>query len=409
MRRVAAPMVARFELQLLSELGFGLDLAQCASTGATADLIYVSPKSGRAVSRTAGEPWADKMLRLPAFLRDRDAAPAAAISPMVLRLTGFFLARHVHGAARAGACATSGRISSRRWGGRCRAWREGTGDEGTLPSSWLCRRRVGGRHDGSGGANRRRAALHPHQDYMEQVMRPTTLDVADPMAVFAFVLNSLPDHVKIYPTENYFYFTFAHNGMDYAGNIRLDASDRDQGKVQFAYYEQSNGWLDDTPGFFQVLDASNGVKLEKLERFVYRLTYKDKSVVFELNDLSQVKPPAKALAPSEEFIGPVFDDSGVRFFLVYNAAINNFLFILDETVEVADDFVVGPRERISGRQAHRLCLLSRPSARSENPDRGLCRKRAGQQLFRRTVRPAAGQFLSRARRCAMPSSKCSRT
>ena len=59
--------------------------------------------------------------------------------------------------------------------------------------------------------------------------------------------------------------------------------------------------------------------------------------------LSQVKPPAAALAPKEEFIGPVFDDSGIRFFLVYNAAINNFLYILDETVKVADDFVTGPR------------------------------------------------------------------
>ena len=92
---LAAPLAVRFELQLLSELGFGLDLEQCASTGSRADLIYVSPKSGRAVSREAGEPWADKMLRLPAFLRDpavesgeRDLADGFA-------LTGFFLARHV--------------------------------------------------------------------------------------------------------------------------------------------------------------------------------------------------------------------------------------------------------------------------------------------------------------------------
>lgn len=185
--------------------------------------------------------------------------------------------------------------------------------------------------------------LHAHQTYMEQVMRPTTLDVSDPMAVFAFVLDSLPDRVKVYPTENYYYFTFSHNGLDYAGNIRLDASDRDQGKVQFAYYEQTNGWLDDTPGIFQALDASNGVKLKKLERFIYRLSYKEKSVVFELDDLSQARPPANALAPKEEFIGPVFDDSGIRFFLVYNAAVNNFLYILDETVNVADDFIGGPR------------------------------------------------------------------
>ena len=92
---VAAPMVVRFELQLLSELGFGLDLEQCASTGTRADLIYVSPKSGRAVSRAAGEPWADKMLRLPAFLRERDANPVGRDLDDGFALTGFFLARHV--------------------------------------------------------------------------------------------------------------------------------------------------------------------------------------------------------------------------------------------------------------------------------------------------------------------------
>jgi DNA repair protein RecO (recombination protein O) len=91
----SAPMVARFELQLLSELGFGLDLTQCAATGASGDLIYVSPKSGRAVSRTAGEPWADKMLRLPAFLREADAAPAGRDLADGFALTGFFLSRYV--------------------------------------------------------------------------------------------------------------------------------------------------------------------------------------------------------------------------------------------------------------------------------------------------------------------------
>ena len=91
---IAAPMVARFELQLLSELGFGLDLEQCASTGASTDLIYVSPKSGRAVSRTAGEPWADKMLRLPAFLRDRGVEPSGRDLADGFALTGFFLSRH---------------------------------------------------------------------------------------------------------------------------------------------------------------------------------------------------------------------------------------------------------------------------------------------------------------------------
>lgn len=96
--RPAAALVASFELQLLAELGFGLDLASCAATGATADLIYVSPKSGRAVSRQAGEPWRHKLLPLPAFLTaDGDGgAPSAAELRAGFALTGFFLARHVY-------------------------------------------------------------------------------------------------------------------------------------------------------------------------------------------------------------------------------------------------------------------------------------------------------------------------
>jgi len=91
----AAPMVARFEMQHIAELGFGLDLEQCASTGATDELIYVSPKSGRAVSRAAGEPWHDKLLRLPAFLQDASIAPASADLADGFALTGYFLTRHV--------------------------------------------------------------------------------------------------------------------------------------------------------------------------------------------------------------------------------------------------------------------------------------------------------------------------
>ena len=96
-RALAAALIARFELQLLAELGFGLDLDQCAATGATAELDYVSPKSGRAVSRQAGAPWRDRMLRLPPFLRaDREAAgPTTDELNDAFALTGFFLTRHV--------------------------------------------------------------------------------------------------------------------------------------------------------------------------------------------------------------------------------------------------------------------------------------------------------------------------
>ncbi len=89
----AAPMVARFELAFLAELGFGLDLRSCAATGAIDDLIYVSPRSGRAVSRAAGEAYREKLMRLPAFLRADDDPVSAADLADAFALTGFFLDR----------------------------------------------------------------------------------------------------------------------------------------------------------------------------------------------------------------------------------------------------------------------------------------------------------------------------
>ena len=87
---------AAWELALLAELGFGLDLAACAVTGTTEDLAWVSPRSGRAVSRAAGAPWAERLLPLPGFLRDGwAAAPAAAEVAAALALTGYFLEARV--------------------------------------------------------------------------------------------------------------------------------------------------------------------------------------------------------------------------------------------------------------------------------------------------------------------------
>jgi hypothetical protein len=180
--------------------------------------------------------------------------------------------------------------------------------------------------------------LHTNETYVEEVTRNTTLAVDDPMAVFAFVLTGLPDHVKVYPTENYYYFTFVRGGTPYAGNIRIEPGDGDKVTVHFVYYQDWSEWRQDSALTHVVLDGSRGVTVEKLERLVYRLSYGGKSVVFALNDLSQVRPPAGALAPGETFIGPIFDESAVRFFLVYNSKRKVFHYILDETVNVADEF-----------------------------------------------------------------------
>jgi DNA repair protein RecO (recombination protein O) len=91
-----APLFVRWEIGLLNELGFGLDLARCAATGTADDLPYVSPRTGRAVSRAAGEPYRDRLLRLPPFLLGRQAGDALASDLLAgLQLTAHFLEQWV--------------------------------------------------------------------------------------------------------------------------------------------------------------------------------------------------------------------------------------------------------------------------------------------------------------------------
>ena len=95
--RGMAETLLRFELMLLEELGFGLDLTCCAATGATEGLTYVSPKTGRAVSKDAGTPYHQKLLTLPGFVLDEVPVkdPSEEDWQAAFHLTGFFLQRHV--------------------------------------------------------------------------------------------------------------------------------------------------------------------------------------------------------------------------------------------------------------------------------------------------------------------------
>lgn len=91
-------LIVRWELALLDELGFGLDLTRCAATGGNDQLIYVSPRTGRAVSASAGEPYRDRLLALPAFLAGRSqGAVTPADMAAGFALTGHFLETRVLG------------------------------------------------------------------------------------------------------------------------------------------------------------------------------------------------------------------------------------------------------------------------------------------------------------------------
>ncbi|PTQ08513.1 DNA repair protein RecO [Sphingomonas oleivorans] len=107
-----AAALVRYELLMLSELGFGLDLSACVASGAREDLAYVSPKSGAAVSRTEGAPYAARLLPLPGFLIDGGGAEWDALFDG-FRLTGHFLERDLLTGRQAGVLAARERLVAR--------------------------------------------------------------------------------------------------------------------------------------------------------------------------------------------------------------------------------------------------------------------------------------------------------
>jgi len=185
--------------------------------------------------------------------------------------------------------------------------------------------------------------LVPHQAFVEDVLRGGELPIGDTRAMFSWVFSQLPERVKVWPTESYWYFSFIHRGVKFAGNIRLDAKDRDEGKVHFAYFEDMAEWRDEPDMHYLQLDEKQGVKLEKVEPFLYRMTVAGRSVLFEINDMKGVTPPPGAVLAEETYIGPIFDDSAVRFFLVWNPKAKVFHYVLDETGPKTED-LLGMRE-----------------------------------------------------------------
>ena len=182
--------------------------------------------------------------------------------------------------------------------------------------------------------------VHTNEAYLDEVRNQPGFKIDDKLAVFRMVLDSLPATVTVYPTENYYYFWFHHNGIKYAGNLRFDAEDRDAGLVHFNYFKDFTPWQRDEADFSALLGAKDDVKVSKAGKLSYDVSSGGKTVRFELNDLSGVKPPAGAIGPGETYIGPVFDESGVGFFLVFHEELKTFMFILDESPPVAEQYNV---------------------------------------------------------------------
>lgn len=162
-------------------------------------------------------------------------------------------------------------------------------------------------------------------------------DVAidDPAAMFKAVFAVLPQAVDVAPTENYLFVSFYHSGRRYDANLRLDAADRDRGVIHFAYYERrpapfNPGQLDPGQARHHAFGADDGVTVKRVDDFTYVVIVARHAVVFRLNRLKDAVPEPRHIGENEVLIGPIEDESGTGFFLVWMPDHRLFAYVLDE-------------------------------------------------------------------------------
>ncbi len=166
-------------------------------------------------------------------------------------------------------------------------------------------------------------------------------DISNAKEVLGYILERLPSEVTIYPSENYYYFTFTAKGKLFKGSLSLFTHNRDSGVVDIGYIEVKDNirqhYLPSSGGY-GLYTAKDSFFLKKINDFCYSLSYRNRQVIFDLYQPG-LKPPQKArLIPDEVYVGPSFDESGLKFFLVYNKSQRHLYWLLNEDDFVAETF-----------------------------------------------------------------------
>jgi hypothetical protein len=172
------------------------------------------------------------------------------------------------------------------------------------------------------------AAFESHADFLQSLSQNFTPDINNVDKTLVAVMQHLPHEVQIFTTEQYSYFTFTHEGVEYQGNIRIE--DKGNPRVFFTYFPRGATWLPDPAGYDKIYEGNSILKIEKTEPFSYRLTVAGIDRIFKQIDVSKENPPAKLLKIDEVFLGQVHDDSGVWFFLVFDKKAKTALYLLNE-------------------------------------------------------------------------------
>lgn len=168
------------------------------------------------------------------------------------------------------------------------------------------------------------------------------LDLRDLPTVFAAVFDAMPSDTTVYPSENYQYIRFHSGDRALRGNLRLAVGERDEGLLNFAFYEHLPRGVPvpgALPAQHRLLGPSDGVALTKVDDDAYTATFAGKTVTFRLHELDQSPPSLWQPRSSEAVVFRTLDESRFPFVLVFDRAAARFLWVLDEERPVPDALV----------------------------------------------------------------------
>lgn len=163
------------------------------------------------------------------------------------------------------------------------------------------------------------------------------VDPDRPMDVLRYVLAAAGDEITVYPSEGYFYFRVQNGPQTVLGNLRFDLVDAAEGRLNFGYYAPV-AYGAERVDHFSLLSADDGVSLITVAPFEYRLDFNGRTTRVLIHDARDELAGSRPLAPGESYVGPVFDESGVRLHLVFDEIENAFFFVLNETTPPADTY-----------------------------------------------------------------------
>lgn len=182
----------------------------------------------------------------------------------------------------------------------------------------------------------------------------TNVDITDATAMFGAIFRRLPREATVYPSEGYYYFKACIRGFDVTGCFTFFPRDRERGILSFSYGlrrdPEARAEVCNLDGGCVDLDASDGVSMREIRPFVYRVKYEDKVVDFTIHHGPLDRPAPASLADDEVYVGPSFDESGLRFHLIFNRTIGRLFWVLNENGFVPESLVAhGPHVAIGTR------------------------------------------------------------